>query len=232
MNNSIAMQQLAAKWWTFLVHGIVALAIAAYAFTSLGGTATALAYVVAAYFIVGGIAAVAAGISFRGIGHWFAAIPLGIVQAALGVCILSVPDIDPVFLAHLFALWMITSSVAELSATIAMRNIIQNEFWLGLLGIPGLAIGCHFVVRPDLGLLALVYTIGFYGVLAGVSLIGFAFRIKGTGANFVAPSRSSLRGRSPQSQRSARPRPSMCSVLSLQLISNRSRTSAKKGRRR
>jgi uncharacterized membrane protein HdeD (DUF308 family) len=92
MNETV--QQLSAKWWTFLVRGIVALGIAAYAFTSPDGTATALVYVVAAYFIVSGVAALVAGISFTGMGHLFAAIPLGIVQAALGVYMLRVPGMD------------------------------------------------------------------------------------------------------------------------------------------
>jgi uncharacterized membrane protein HdeD (DUF308 family) len=176
------IQQLSAKWWTFLVRGIVALGVAAFAFSSPGGTALALVFVVAAYFIVSGVAAIVAGISFTGVGHWWAMIPLGIVQAALGVYMLSVPGIGPLSLAYLFAIWMITSGVAELSTAIAMRNVIQNEFWLGLLGVVTLAVGWYVVVSPGLGLLALVYTVGFYGVLAGVSLIGFAFRIKGVGA--------------------------------------------------
>jgi uncharacterized membrane protein HdeD (DUF308 family) len=177
------IQQFSAKWWTFLVRGIVAFGVAAYAFTSPGGMTTALVYVVAAYFIVSGVAAVVAGISFTGVGHWWAMIPLGVVQAALGFYMLSVPGIGPLSLAYLFAIWMITSGVAELTTAIAMRNVIQNEFWLGLLGVVTLGIGWYVVVRPDLGLLALVYTVGFYGLLAGVSLIGFAFRIKGVGAN-------------------------------------------------
>jgi hypothetical protein len=34
-------------------------------------------------------------------------------------------------------------------------------------------------VQPDLGLITFVYTVGFHGLLAGVSLIGYAFRTKG-----------------------------------------------------
>jgi hypothetical protein len=116
---------------------------------------------------------------------------------------------------------MITSGVAELGAAIAMSSLIQNQFWLGLLGVQALAAGWYVVVRPDLGLLALAYTVGLYGLLAGVSLIGFAFRIEGAGANVVPPSRGSPRARSRHSPRSARRRPDKCSVLSRQLISNR-----------
>jgi uncharacterized membrane protein HdeD (DUF308 family) len=178
-----AVRQLAGKWWTFLLRGIVALAVAAYAFSAPGGTAIALVYVVAAYFIVSGLAAIFAGVSLTGVGHWWAMILLGIVQAGLGVMMLAEPGIGPLSLAYLFSIWMISTGLTEISSAIALRNVIENEFWLGLFGAITLAFGVYVVIRPDLGLLALVYTVGFYGIFAGISLIGFAFRIKGIGAD-------------------------------------------------
>ena len=41
------------------------------------------------------------------------------------------------------------------------------------------------VARPDLGLLAPVYTIGYYAIFAGISLTGFAFRIKNLAGDFA-----------------------------------------------
>ena len=177
-----AVQQASSKWWTFLVRGIFALAIAAYAFAAPSGMASALVYVVAAYFIISGLAAILGGIAFTGNGHWWALILLGIVQAALGVLMLSQPGLGPLALAYMFAIWMIMSGTVELTAAIQLRNVISNEFWLGLLGVITLAAGFYVVLSPGIGLLALVYTVGIYGVLAGIALIGFAFRIKNFGS--------------------------------------------------
>lgn len=178
-----AVQQLTGKWWTFLIRGLVALVVAVYAFAMPGGMVIALIYVVAAYFIISGVAALVAGVSFTGIGHWWALILLGIVQAALGVIMLAEPGIGPLSLAFFFAIWMVATGLTELSSAIALRNVIQNEFWLGLLGVVSLAFGTYVTILPGLGLLALVYTVGLYALLAGIALIGFAFRLKGVSAD-------------------------------------------------
>lgn len=185
-----AVSQLSSKWWTFLLRGLVALAIAAFAFTSPETMAKGLVYLFAAYFIVSGVVAFVAGFSFTGVGHWWALILMGLVQAALGIIMLAEPGAGPLALVFFFAVWLMTSGVLEISSAIALRNYIDNEFWWILLGIISLAFGFYAVLRPELGLLALVYMVAFYAVLAGVSLIAFGFRIKDVGGSNLVKQRA------------------------------------------
>jgi uncharacterized membrane protein HdeD (DUF308 family) len=180
-----AVKQLSSKWWTFLVRGIVALVVAAFALGSPGPTATVFVFVVAAYFIVAGATAIAAGFSFSGVGHWWPLVFMGIVQIGLGFLMLAEPGVGPLALAYLFATWMIMTGVVEISSAIALRSYISNEVSWILLGTLALGVGAYVIARPDLGLLALVYTIGFYAVLSGLSLIAFAVRIKNVGPDAV-----------------------------------------------
>ena len=108
------VSQLSAKWWTFLLRGLAALALAAFAFASPGTTATALAYVFAAYFLVSGVAALFAGISLTGAGSWWTLTLLGVVQCALGFMMLTEPGAGPLALAYLFAIWTISTGALEL----------------------------------------------------------------------------------------------------------------------
>lgn len=181
-----ALEQVSSKWCTFLVRGVVALAIAAWAFTSPQTMAAGLVYVLAAFFIISGVAAIGAGVAFAGAGPWWSSILLGIVQALLGVIMLAQPGMGPLALAYLFAIGLISSGLTELTAAVALRKVIDNEFWLGLLGVITLASGLYVTAQPGLGLLALVYTIGTYGIFAGVAAIGFAFRIKAAGDDAAA----------------------------------------------
>jgi|SRR5271154_819816 len=176
------VKQISSKWWTFLLRGIAALALAAFAFTSPTATAIVLVYVFAAYFIISGITALVAGFSFTGAGSWWALMLMGLVQAVLGFIMLAEPGIGPLTLAFFFAIWMIMTGVTEISSAIALRSHIDNEFWWILLGIITLAFGFYIVLRPDLGLYALVYTIGFYAVFAGIALIALGFRVKNVGS--------------------------------------------------
>jgi uncharacterized membrane protein HdeD (DUF308 family) len=185
MTNDIA-NTLSGKWWTFLVRGIVGLCVAAFAIASPGWVATGLVYVFAAYFIISGVVALFGGLSFTGVGQWWALVLMGIVQAALGIVMLAQPGAGPLALAYLFAIWMITTGSLEMTSAYAMRKYIRNEFWWIVLGTITLAFGFYVILRPELGLLALVYTIGLYAGLAGISLIALAFSIKSVGDSATA----------------------------------------------
>jgi uncharacterized membrane protein HdeD (DUF308 family) len=175
-----AINQLSSKWWTFLLRGIVALAVAAFAFMMPAGMATALIYIFAAYFIISGAVTVFAGVSLTGAGNWWLLILLGAVEAILGFIMLTQPGARPLGLAYLFAIWLILSGTTEISAAMMLRGYANGgELWWILLGLVTLAIGIYVVINPALGVTALVYTVGIYAVLAGISLIVLSFRIKG-----------------------------------------------------
>ena len=123
------INHLSSKWWTFLVRGILALLLAAACFLIPGVTAAALVILVASYFVVTGIIAIAGGFSLTGVGHWWALVIMGLVQVALGVIMLITPGMGLLTLAYLFAVWMIMTGVTEISSAVAFRNVIGNEFW-------------------------------------------------------------------------------------------------------
>jgi uncharacterized membrane protein HdeD (DUF308 family) len=112
-------------------------------------------------------------------GNWWALILLGTVQVALGIIMLAKPGAGPLALAYLFAIWAFSTGLMEISAAIALRSYVKNEFWWVLLGLLTLAFGVYIVLQPALGVLTLVFVIGFYAALAGISLIAVGIRIKG-----------------------------------------------------
>jgi len=177
------IELFASKWWTFLLRGLIALALAVFAFAAPTSTAYLLVYIVAAYFIINGIIALWAGLSTSGVGSWWLMIIFGLGSGALGVLMLTRPGVGPLALAYLVAIWAFSTGLMEITSAVALRDVISNEFWWILLGIVTFALGVYIVVRPDIGVLALVFTIGIYAAIAGISLIAFAFRIRGAGAD-------------------------------------------------
>ncbi len=176
--------QLSSRWWTFLVRGIVAIVLAAFAFLEPATTASALVYVFAAYFIISGIASFFGGVSLTGAGgSWWTLAILGVLQVILGILMLTQPGAGPLALAYLFAIWMITTGALEISSAMAVRALISNEFWWVLLGIITIALGFYIIWNPAIGLFGLVYTVGIYALLAGIALCLLAFRIKSFGSN-------------------------------------------------
>ena len=177
------MVQLSSKWWTFLVRGVIALALAGFCFAAPAATAAALVYVFAAYFIIGGIAAFFGGFSLTGLGSWWALVIMGVMEVFLGILMLTEPGAGPLALAYIFALWMVMTGALEISSAMAARAFITNEFWWMLLGIITIALGFYVVWNPNIGIFGLVYTVGIYGLLAGISLVVLAFRVKGLGSD-------------------------------------------------
>lgn len=177
--------QLSSKWWTFLVRGIVAIILAAFAFFEPGATASALVYVFAAYFIISGIVSFFGGVSFTGTGSWWSLAILGILQVILGILMLTQPLAGPLALAYLFALWMVMTGAVEISSAMAVRALINNEFWWVLLGIVTIVLGFYIIWNPAIGLLGLVYTVGIYALIAGIALCALAFRIKNFGSTIA-----------------------------------------------
>ena len=180
-----SVSRVTSYWWTFLIRALFAFAIAFWAFASPGTMASGLVYLLAAYFIVTGVLSVIAGVSFTGASQWWALILLGALEVFLGVYMLTQPGVGPLALAYIVALWSIAVGLLELSAAIEFRKVLDNDFWWGLLGVLMIAIGVYIVYHPGLGILALVYTIGIYGVIAGVALTMFAFRVKNLGTDTV-----------------------------------------------
>lgn len=173
------IELLASKWWTFLLRGLIAIALAVFAFAAPATMATALVYIVAAFFIISGLLSLFSGISMTGVGSWWLLIILGIGQGALGIIMLTQPGAGPLALAYLVAIWAFSTGLMEITSAIALRDLISNEFWWILLGIVTLGLSVYIIFRPDIGVLALVFTIGIYAALAGIALIAFAFRIRG-----------------------------------------------------
>lgn len=176
-----SIDRLTANWWTFLVRGIIALAFAAFSFSAPATVAGIFVYVVAAFFIISGLLALVAGLSFSGVGHWWTLIFTGVLQAGLGIYMLAAPGVGPLALAYLVAIWTFSVGFMEITSAIALRTYIDNEFWWVVLGILTVALGAYIVLRPDLGLIALVYSIGFYAAFAGIALIALGFRVKSAG---------------------------------------------------
>jgi len=158
---------LSGKWWTFLLRGIVALCLAVLAFVQPAATASALVSIAAAYFVSSGALALLAGISFSGIAHWWPLVLMGIAQMFLGIVMFNEPGVGALALAYLVAIWSFSTGLMEISAAIVLRRYIADEPWWIFLGAISLVIACYVIVRPDLGVLALVYAIGIYAALAG-----------------------------------------------------------------
>jgi len=179
-------QAITSRWWTFLVRGILAILLAVAVFMNPGAAATGLVYLFAAYFIIAGIAQIAGGAALTGVGHWWLLLLTGAMSVILGVVMLTQPGMGPLALAYIVAIYAISNGLMEITSGLVLNGVIQNSGWWVFLGIVTLALGVYVVVYPGIGVAALVYAVGIYAVIAGVTLVAFAIRLKSAASQITA----------------------------------------------
>jgi uncharacterized membrane protein HdeD (DUF308 family) len=170
---------LADVWWLVLLRGIASIIFGVLAFVWPGLTVFWLVLLFAAYAIVDGV--IALGAAFSGSGgmtpRWWLVI-VGLLGIAAGIVTFMYPAMTAIILLYFIAGWMIASGVFTVVGAIALRKEIEGEWWLVLNGVLSVLIGLFMFFQPGAGALALIWLIGVYALVMGVTLVMLAFRLK------------------------------------------------------
>ncbi|UVE18170.1 HdeD family acid-resistance protein [Pseudomonas sp. LS44] len=105
---------------------------------------------------------------------------VGVLGVVAGLVALFWPQLTALGLLILIAVWAIAIGALQIIAALRVRQLLDNEWWLGLSGTVSLLFGLMILVFPGAGALALVWLIGVFAVLFGVLLILLAWRLRGT----------------------------------------------------
>ncbi|MGB8797820.1 MAG: DUF308 domain-containing protein, partial [Candidatus Aquilonibacter sp.] len=70
------------------------------------------------------------------------------------------------------------TGILELIAAFQLRAMIPNEWMLILGGILSIVFGVLLIIYPIVGILTVIYLIGFYAILFGIIMIVFSFRLR------------------------------------------------------
>lgn len=174
---------LRAHWWTFLLRGIVALIFGIACLFMTGAAIFALVVWIGIFFIVDGFLMLWGAIRSVGDsrhGHWWWLVLGGIVGIVAGALTLWSPEITALTLALFIGWWALVTGVLELIVALRFRHALPNEWAWVIGGILSMLLGAFMAIFPAAGLVAIVWTIGVYAVLAGISLIVFSVRLSRT----------------------------------------------------
>lgn len=165
--------------WLF-VRGAAAIAFGILAFIWPDITLLALVLLFGVYALVDGIATLVLALRSRrprNTSLW-ALVLIGILGIAAGVIAFIWPGITAVALLAIVAAWSIATGVLEVIAAVRLRKEIDGEWLLGLAGVLSIVFGVLLVARPAAGLLALVWLVGIYAILAGILYIALGLRLR------------------------------------------------------
>jgi uncharacterized membrane protein HdeD (DUF308 family) len=172
---------VARDWWVFAIRGIAALVFGILAFVWPQTTLTVLVYLFGAYVLVDGIALLTALIGGDAIArrHAWAVGIMGVLGIVVGVVTFLAPGLTALSLLYLVAFWAIATGTFQVIAAIALRRELEGEFWMALGGVASIVFGVLLVAFPGDGLITLVWLVGIWSVVFGVSSLGLANRLHG-----------------------------------------------------
>ena len=169
----------AQNWWTFVLRGIFALLFGILAFVAPGPTLTTLIFVYGFYAILNGAFALYTAWNLRSYDRWWVFLLEGLLGIAAGVIAFIYPGAAAIAFLSILAGWAILVGILQIVAAIRLRQVIENEWSMGLGGLASVIFGVLLIVWPRSGLVTISWLIGFYAVAFGIMLLLLGSRLRG-----------------------------------------------------
>lgn len=166
------LRGMAQHWWAFVLRGVVAILFGLLAFLYPGLGLVALLAFLTAWLAVDGVATIwvaVAGKGEHGAWTWID----GLVSLAAAAILLFMPGLSAVMLVLVAGFWGVAVGVARLVLAFRAADVL-----LGLLGAVTVLFGAWLIMRPEPGLLALVWLIAIEAIVMGVILVALGLRLK------------------------------------------------------
>lgn len=172
--------ELTRHWWVLALRGVAAILFGVLAFIWPGITLTVLVLLWGVYALADGMFTIALAIAGPGrAGRWWALLVEGLAGIAAGVLTFLWPGLTMLALLYVIAAWAVVTGIFEVIAAIRLRNYIQGEWLLAVIGVLSVLFGLGLFVFPIEGLLVLILWIGAYAVAFGVLLLVLGFQLRG-----------------------------------------------------
>jgi uncharacterized membrane protein HdeD (DUF308 family) len=172
------LEKISRNWWLYAVRGVVAIIFGVVTFAQPEQALQALVLVFGAYALMDGIFAVVAGIaSYRYFEHWWAVLLEGVTGIVIGLLTFFWPNITTLALLYFIGAWALITGIFEIVTAIQLRRVITGEWMLILGGLLSIIFGVLMFVFPAAGAVSVIWVIGMYAIVFGISEIIFAFRM-------------------------------------------------------
>jgi uncharacterized membrane protein HdeD (DUF308 family) len=168
---------LAESWWAVGLRGILGILFGLICLLTPGLAVEVFVILFAAYMLVDGVFAIAAGVKAARNGErWGLLILEGIVDLAAGLVAVLWPAITLVALVWLIAIWAVVTGALMLAGAFSL-NLDHGRWWLALGGIASIIFGILLVIEPLIGAVVLTLWIGAYALVFGIFLLILAFQL-------------------------------------------------------
>ena len=173
------LSNISSNWWLLALRGALAVIFGVAAFVWPGLTFEVLVLLFGAYAFIDGVIMFSFGLMAAGDKQqWWPMVLGGIIGIAVGVLTFAQPAAMALALVYVLGAWAIVTGLLEIVAAIRLRDVISNEWLMGVSGALSILFGALVLYQPNAGALTLVWLFGLYAILAGVSQISLGLRVR------------------------------------------------------
>lgn len=172
---------LSRVWWALALRGLLGVLFGVAALLWPGATLAAIMLLFGLFAIAEGVFTLAALLAGVGFLPWWAQLLGALVSLTAGVVAITYPSLTAVALLYVVAAWALLRGVADIAAAVQWRRYLTNEWLLALAGVVSVVFGVLLFMRPQAGVLALLWLVGSAALLVGVMLLVLGFRLRRLG---------------------------------------------------
>ncbi|MFY9781589.1 MAG: DUF308 domain-containing protein [Candidatus Baltobacteraceae bacterium] len=174
------VHRISEHWYVPLIRGLIAVLFGVVLLVHPIVAVASLVILFGAFAFVEGLLTIVTAFRFAhpDSGRWWSMLAQGIVGILVGLIAFFLPITAAWALSILIAVWAFSTGILELGAAFRLRRDVPGEIFLALSGVLSLLLGVAFVILPGAALLTLVFVVGFYAIVAGVSLIVLSIRLR------------------------------------------------------
>ena len=167
-------------WGWMALRGLAGLAFGVVTLGWPGMTLFALIVAYASFTLVDGVSSLvfAARGGTTESGKTWPLILTGVLGVAAGLIVFFWPGLGSLILLYIVAFWALARGVAEIAAYFPLRREMDFAWLVLLSGVFSLIFGVILLTSPVRGILALLWVIGVYGIVAGGTLLVWAFAMR------------------------------------------------------
>lgn len=108
---------------------------------------------------------------------WWMFLIGGIASLVFGILAFAKPGIALLVLGLWFAIYLLVDGVFNLVGALTHRD--KDGWWLAaIMGALGMLIGGYLLAVPPVSMVAFVYTVAFFAMVAGITMVGLGWKIR------------------------------------------------------
>jgi uncharacterized membrane protein HdeD (DUF308 family) len=162
-------------WWAFGLRGAVAVVFGILCFALPGLTLGVLVLLFGAFALVDGVMSIISAIRSQG-DHVWSMVLRGVLGILAGIVVFVWPGMTALVLVYFIAAWAVVTGVLEVFSAIRLRKVVNEWAWI-IGGVLSVLFGVLIMANPGAGALALVWVIGIFAILEGITLFVMAWRV-------------------------------------------------------